>query len=373
MRRADLAAAAKRLYERFLAPLVTGGDLTPGPAIGARAALSLDGGLAGVDPDLVSRVNVARVRMARRLVAVDVLEGPSPAEWGLAAALHDMVYALHPDLTGVLHRSAPDRLLDFAAQVVGRTPPAASLAEALSRHTFFARAFDLQRTDTLVSWWTGSRRFLGTAPPPRLLAWPELRRVQTAEVEVPLADLPDALGAARRERFRRVLSEWLEKVPVTDLATCTRPFPTFAWTGAALGLFATPHGRVLGLRALALGPPLAVDAALGRATLAHVKAEALENVARIGDVLAERALAVAAAERGGERQPEAGARDVNEDAHFARVLGASVALARADGQLGLAASGATARRLAARLMPLAQSARGRELATIVGRVESLLP
>jgi len=362
MARAERAAATgKRLYERFLAPLVLGGDVTPGPAVGARAAFDLDGALAAVDTDLRSQVDLARVRVARRLVAVDMLDGPSTSEWALAAALHDMVHALHPELDGVLHRSAPDRLLALAEQTIGRVAPATSLADAVSRHAFFARAFELRRTDTVVSWWTGSRTFLGTAPPSRLLAWPEVRRVHTDATTVPLAELPSASHAGRAEHFRRVVARWLEKVPLTDLATCSRELAPFAWTGATLGLFATPRGRVLGLRALALGPAADVDAALGRATVAHVKASAWENLARIGDILAERALTAASTELGGPSTD----REVEGDAHYARVLGASLALGRID-TLGLTPQ--AARAITSKLMPLTQSLRGRDLAEVVRRL-----
>ena len=286
MGRVDLAATAKRLYERFLVPLVVGGDVAVGPAIGARAALSLDGGLAAVDTDVRSQVDVARVRVARRLSPVDLLEGPDAHEWALAAALHDLVYALHPELGG----DAPDRLLDLAHQVLARVAPPASLAEAISRHTLFARMFELRRTDTAVSWWTGSRTFLGRSPPSRLLAWPRLRRVQTSERTLTLDAMAD-LPQGRRDRFVEGIARLLEKTPLTDLATCARPFPAFRWSGASLGLFARPNGRVLGLRALALGAREEVDAALGRATRPHVEAGASDDVARIRSVLAERALA----------------------------------------------------------------------------------
>jgi len=358
MPRTDAASRAKRLYERFLAPLVLGGELSPGPALGAEAALSLDGGLATVDGDLRSQVDVARVRVARRLVPVDVVAGPDAHEWALGAALHDLVHALHPDLQGPLHSRVPDRLFDLCEQVWGRVPPPGSLAEAVSRHAFFARVFEIERTDTVVSWWTGSKRFLGRAPPPRLLAWPALRRVHTDEATLPLSEIADVLDARRRARFHYGLARLLEKTPLTDLATCTRVAPRFEWTGATLGLFATPHSRALALRALGLGPAAEVDAALGRATRPHAAAGATENLRRIGDVLAERALAVALS----DLPPSPQDRSATGDAHYARVLGAALALARVD---LLGASPARARRVTGRLMPLAQSRLGRELATAI--------
>jgi hypothetical protein len=222
--------------------------------------------------------------------------------------------------------------------------------------------FEVTRTDTRVTWWTGSRLFLGTAPSPRLLAWPELRRVHTDEYTHTLSELPSLTYGPRPGRFRDVLLGVLEKVPLTDLATCARGGPPFEWNGANLGLFATPHGRVLALRALALGPARSVDATLARATYAHVKAGAWENVARMADVMAERALALATAEvappaLGPEPDPS-----VEADARYAQAFGAVVALSRTSALAGPLES---TRRLTARLMPLVQSTAGREVAAIL--------
>jgi hypothetical protein len=360
MARLDPAATGKRLYERFLAPLVLGGHTSPGPAVGARAALALEGAVIAVDRDVVSRVDLVRVRIARRLAPVDMMEGPSKHEWALAAAFHDMVHALHPDMGAFLHRGAPQRLLSLAQQVIDRVPAARSLKEALSRHTFFARAFELRRTDTRVSWWTGSESFLGAPPPPRLLAWPEVRRVTTDVTHTSLADMSQTLLFGTSERFAQVLSLWLAKVPLTDLATASRPIYAFDWTAANLSLFQTPNGRALGLRALGSGPRDAVDGALARATYPHIRAGATANLARIGTVLSERALAWAASHQGVAQD-----RETTDDAHFARAFGASLALARID-LLDLPV--ATARSLRARLAPLAQSVQGRKLDAVVNAI-----
>jgi hypothetical protein len=355
---ADLAAKAKRLYEHFLAPLVLGGELTPGPAIGARDALGLAGGEAAVDADVRSQVDVARVRVARRLVPVDTVDGPSGGEWALAAALHDLVHALHPGFGGLLHAHTPDKLIDFTDAIVERVAPAPSLAEELSRFTYFARMFEIERTDTRVSWWTGSRTFLGEAPPPRLLAWPELRRVNTDETKRLLAELPGETSAARAARFWCSVEKLLEKVPLTDLATCARPAPRFRWTGANLGLFATPHTRVVALRALALQPSRWVDAALARATRTHVDGKAWDNVNRIADVLGERALALGASNaRDASFGPEPD-EALEDDAHYAQAFGAIVALGRIE---SLGTGEESKARITERLMPLARSAVGREI------------
>jgi hypothetical protein len=356
----ETAATATRLYGRFIRPLVLGGDVLPGPAVGARAALSLAHGLLAIDTDLRSKVDLARVRVARALWPVDTISGPDEDEWALAAAIHDALHALHPDLTGLVHRRVPDRLFDYAEQVILRVKPAGSLRSLLSRHTLFSRVFDVARTDTVVSWWSESRTFRGRMPPPRLLAWPGVRRVRVRETNLSLADLARSRGEARMARFSAVVSRWLEMVPLTDLATVTRSSPEFEWSGPVLGLFSTPHARALALRALDRGPREAVDRALGRATKRHPRAKPLGDLGLILDVLGERSLALASTEL---PVLEPAASD-SDDVLRARALGAAVAVTRLP---ALHARQAETVRMRRRLEPLLATSDGGQAIEVVRR------
>src|ERR1019366_7237296 len=89
----DLGGIANRLYEGFLAPLVIGGEMTPGKPIGGRAALAMGRERVLANPELASHVQLGRNRAARKLVPVDRMEEPTEAEWALGAALHDVVQA----------------------------------------------------------------------------------------------------------------------------------------------------------------------------------------------------------------------------------------------------------------------------------------
>jgi len=317
----DLGAVGQRLFEHVMAPLVLGGPLRPGHAIGARVALALgDGERTTIDVDLEAHVRLGRVRRARRLAPIDTLEHATPAEWTLAAALHDILQAANPIFDSALRRGSAVRILDLARAAIERVPLPVHAGDALSRHTWFARVLDIARTDTAVSWWTGSRKYLGVDPPARLQAWPELRRVSVVATPHPLLDLEPL--AVDRERLTDTLASLLGRTPVTELATCTRVAPPFAWSDGALGLVSTRAGRTLGLRALAELPPHDVDAALGRATrglLATRHAAAAPAVA----LLADRALAEAQG-HGAEarRVPSV----VRPEAAFARGLGAAAAV-----------------------------------------------
>jgi hypothetical protein len=321
---ADLGAIANRLFEDFLAPLVLGGDVKPGRPIGARAALTLGRERVLTNIDLSAHVELARRRIARRLLPLDRLEGPTEAEWAMGAALHDLVQAAHPGFNAAFRRSAPIRLLQLCQATLERVPAPASVGEALTRHTWFARLFEMERVDTVVRWWVGSSSFLGEAPPARLTAWPELRRVHVEKSPRSIMDLPAAGAAVDRWQFSEALSAFLAKTPLTDLATCQRATPVFVWRSETLGLVATAPGRVLATRALATASKEAVDASLGRATRALVAGREWRAVGAALELLAERALFNAEVANG---KPDSLplSKDTTDDATYARCAGALAA------------------------------------------------
>lgn len=316
----DIGLVAQRLFEGVMAPLVLGGPLTPGHAIGARVALALgDGERTTIDLDLEAHARLGRVRRARRLVPIDTLDRATPAEWTLAAALHDVLQAANPTFDAPLRRGSAARILELARVAIERVPPPGNARDALSRHTWFARVLDVARTDTAVSWWTGSRTYLGVDPPARLQAWPELRRVSVVATPRALLDL--APLAVDRERLTDTLASLLARTPVTELATCTRSAPAFVWSEAALTLVATRAGRTLALRALDELPAHEVDAVLGRATKALLAARPTTAAPAVA-LLADRALADA---QGHAARPSGASTVARPEAAFARGLGAAAA------------------------------------------------
>jgi hypothetical protein len=354
MPHADLGVVSQRLFEDFLAPLVLGGEVRPGRPIGSRGALELGAGRVIADGDLLSRVQLGRTRIARRLAPVDPLEeGPTPCEWALGATLHDVVQAAHPGLDTPLRRIVPVRLLKLAEATLARIPPPRSVGEALARHSWFARLFEMERTDTTVSWWVGSRAFLGETPPARLATWPDLRRVRIEKLAHTITELPGAGGAVDLGDFAGSLKRFLAKTPLTDLATCHRDAPVFAWGHETLGLVATDAGRTLATRAFAHAPKGAVDASLGRATRALVEARAWRAAGIACDVLAERALAEAETSLG-DAEPPFSLKKANDDAGYAQYIGARVACESLRAGMG-GFSDAARLELLARLVPATTS------------------
>ena len=314
-------AIADRLFRDFMAPLVLGGEMRPGRPIGGKNALALGPFTDVLDKELLSHVDLARVRLARRLAPVDRLEPPTPEDWTLAAGIHDLVHSAHPELTGVFRGKAPSRLVEVVTLTAERVAPAATVKAALSRHTWFSRVLEITRTDTNVSFWVGKRTYLGEDPPGRLLAWPELRRVQVEKLPRHLVELPDVGGHVPAQEFQAGLTAWLHKTPLTDVATCARDAPSFVWSPETLSLVSSRAGRTLALRALAEGIPLDVETALGRATQTFIAARAAAPLAIVAALLGERMLA-RAVERAEQGVPLGSAEAPTPDALVARGVGA---------------------------------------------------
>jgi len=367
----DLSVVAERLFLDFMAPLVLGGAMTPGRPIGGRAILELGVERKAADIDRHAHVQLARIRVARALCPIDHLEPAAPAEWALSACLHDLVQSAHPGLKGLFSGDAPDKLVAMVEEALGRIGAPATVHDALSRHTWFSRIFEIERTDTTVSNWlsrlTGVDVFLGEAPPPRLLAWPERRRVRVEKTPRTLTELSVFGGHVDRSKFLQTLARFLSKSPLTDLATLDRSDPPFQWSAETLGLIATRPGRTLALRALRDLPEAVVSAALGRATRAILPsldpARAWPGtffaLALLGDRMLENALGALNGHHGAAQSPVLSAQD-DVDASFARSAGALVTRTELTQNPSLF-SETHRSALLALLRPFTESAVGREL------------
>jgi hypothetical protein len=216
-------------------------------------------------PEKLDAVRRFKLEAARRIYPVDELGTLSESEWLLLSALNDTLTLAHPDFT---RRKPKARLAELSLQVIERAGTPRTPLEALSRHSLFSRLVCLVRRDQNVSWWAGSRRFIGRRPPARLLAWPELRRVHVKTEAVRMAKLSS-------QPFGRVLAAWLAVNPLTQLLGA-HLLPEFSFSAPALALLADGHGRRLVLRAI-----LASEDALG-VLRALERAPAIEGEAGLG-------------------------------------------------------------------------------------------
>ncbi len=246
----DLAQRAEDLFTHFVAPLVLGGELVPGRILGARKTLALGVERTVTNIDLAAHVDLARIRIARKIAPIDRIEPMTSQEWALAACLHDIVQSTHPALAGLFRKDASRRILELVNLALDRIPLCANAHDALSRHTIFSRALEIGRTDTHVSWWVGHETFHGTEPPPRLLTWSDIRRVHVDRSVHPLVDLRLKGNGIEEEPYFDTLRRWLSMSPITDLANAHRSEIPFVWSAPTLALVASPVGRTLAARAI---------------------------------------------------------------------------------------------------------------------------
>jgi hypothetical protein len=253
----------EELVSGIVVPLVLGGKLQLTRPFGS-TALTVGQDQRITDPDVRSRLDIARVRRARLIAPIDVLPELEASDWAIAALLNDLLQATNHNLGGVFTKGRYDRLMHSVLAGCQLVAAPQNVGEALSRHATFAKVMELFRTDTSVHWWTGSARFRGSEPPERLLAWRGVRRVQVDTDRVPVARMADNLTLANG--FLDALSAWLHLSPLTDLATMTRESPAFVWSAPTIGLIAVPPGRTLAFRLLSRAKKDAVTAMLKHST-----------------------------------------------------------------------------------------------------------
>lgn len=351
------APVAARVYRDIVSPLVLGGVVRPGRPLGGDAIARLFLQADAVDADLRSRTDLGRVQVARSLVPIDLLPEASAGDWCLFGCVHDWLAAASPELTTLYPRRPAERLLEMMAAALALVAPPKDVLAALSRHTYLSRLFELHRKDVRVSFWAGSRVFLGTKPPERLFAWPSVRRVTSETFERELAALPEHGGHVDKERWLELLEQMLRSSPLTDLATLTRGAPDFKWSRESLGLASTEFGRRLVVRSLRAQRTDAVLRAVGRATRLLLLGEAFRAVAVAVDVLQDLLLAYAVDASPHDWQVLVADAGRSKDLFFGLALGslaaeeaASKGLSSHDAEVALA-----------RLLPIARSEEARAL------------
>lgn len=252
----------EQLATGIVLPLVLGGKITLARPFGS-TALTVGQNERLLDPDARTNLAVARVRQARLLAPIDVLPELTDAEWSIGAVLNDVLQVTNHHLGGTFTNSRYGELIRSVLAVCTRIAPPRDVGEALARHATFARVMDLFRTDTTVTWWTGSARFRGEDPPARLLTWRNVRRVRVDSERIPLSQM--ANDVAPVDSFHHAMSAWLHLSPLTDMATIAREAPVFTWSRATISLVAVSAGRTLAYRALCRANTDVVTTALKRA------------------------------------------------------------------------------------------------------------
>ncbi len=205
-------------FRQFLLPLVKGGAVHVGAPLGQRGMERLRD--ASLEPSIDAELIAARSR-----VAAELLLEPAPPIWDeeslrLAVATHDLLFLLHPRAQTL--RAAQREQIALCTCELARLPDSLDADELVARHTLLHLLPTLARTDVTVEFWAGRREFVGTAPPHRLVAWPELRRVRQEQRSSDC--FAEAAGDSVAAPALRAL---LDASPLTDLFSLLRREPLF--------------------------------------------------------------------------------------------------------------------------------------------------
>ncbi len=240
--------------QRCVHPLVAGGDIHVG------RPLTLDD-VDGFDAELAhASVETEQVDEARAAVLAPLVCRVPPLlierdDLALAAALHNALFLVHPQADGVTITDKMRRRIIDTTQALATQPLTRRRERVLGRHALLHNVFDLGRTDLQLSWWTGRARFLGQAPPARLLRWKGARRVRE---EISRAGYDELLGAPD---VAPVMAMLLRRTPLTQLLATHVAAPALHWEDAVFVLRDAELARVVAYHAVA--PAAAIGGGAG--------------------------------------------------------------------------------------------------------------
>lgn len=222
-------SSVKDFLDRFVRPLVAGGELHIGAPIPVADVERWEGELPHAS------VEVEAVDDARTSVLSTLVVRPPPMlleldDLALAAGLHNALFLVHPraELWSVSDKQRR-RIIDNALTLVSQ-PLTRSRTRVMARHALLHNLFHLVRHDTTVSWWTGKARFQGQRPSKRLTAWKSVRRVREDTVVVRFDDLLAVPDTAP------VVATLLRRTPLTQLLDSHPGAPPLHWEDAVFVL-----------------------------------------------------------------------------------------------------------------------------------------
>ena len=227
------ATPLNRFLASFLLPVVAGGRVEVrgliGPGMLARFQSDREIG-ATLVAQITSHVHAHLARVGP-VQSIDVLPDDVIA---LAVVWHNLLSMTHPDVIGRKRlRRRVDGWLRTMLEWIG--PPRTAHDVAL-RYGVFARLAALGRVDTELAFWAGNARYIGIAPPKRMVLWKGLRRIRETKRRVGLLEL---LGELKSDDDRvdmlATARAAIAVSPLTDLDMVDRLAPfLFAWTPASV-------------------------------------------------------------------------------------------------------------------------------------------
>jgi hypothetical protein len=269
--------------ERFIRPLVAGGELHIGPPIPMADVDRWDQELGDATVELVA-VDEARAAVLSTLVVRPPALVLERDELALAAGLHDALFLVHPraERWSVSDRQRR-RIIDTALALVSQ-PRSENRTRVLARHALLHNVFHLKRSDTVVSWWTGRARFQGQTPSKRLTAWRGVRRVREDVTVVGFDELLAVPDTAP------IVATLLRRTPLTQLLDAHPGAPPLHWEDAVFILRDPELARAVAYRLVPDAPH--AEQVKGPARLAAAFEQMLERTPDERDVRAVAAFLV---------------------------------------------------------------------------------
>lgn len=175
------ADKVERFVQLFAAPFLDGGECVVSDPLGVSGLEAVQHGLrfsAAMD-DVFERQ-----LLSAALFTEVVPEAFDEDAATLLYAVHELYAACHPQAASFYARAY--LFCQAAEQAVLKLPRTYDPGRLLTRHLIVRRALEATRTDVHLAWWTGKASFYGQEPPPRLLSWPGLRRVDVDRKTQPL-------------------------------------------------------------------------------------------------------------------------------------------------------------------------------------------
>jgi hypothetical protein len=269
--------------DRFVRPLVAGGELHIGPPIPMADVDRWEQELGNASVELVA-VDDARTALLSTLVVSPPALVLERDELALAAGLHNALFLVHPraERWSVSDRQRR-RIIDTALTLVSQ-PLTQNRTRVMARHALLHNIFHLKRSDTVVSWWTGKARFQGQRPSKRLTAWRGVRRVREDVTVVGFDELLAVPDTAP------VIATLLRRTPLTQVLESEPGAPPLHWEDAVFLLRDHKLARAITYRLVPEAPPR--DQVTGPARLAAAFEQMLERNPDEADVRAVAAFLV---------------------------------------------------------------------------------